>query len=74
MSAFAFVPGDVDTAGVLRSLAVQVRESEGIVLRDPRLVIAEAALAPILDDSGTALLVRPQRSGADVRVRHHLVK
>lgn len=73
MSVYAFVPGDLDTAGVLRSLAAQVRESEGLVLCDPRLVIAEAALAPILDDSATALLVRPQRVDADVRVRHHLV-
>lgn len=43
------------------------------MLCDPRLVVAEAALAPILDDSGTAMLVRPQRAEADVRVRHHLV-
>jgi len=73
VSAYAFVPVELDTAGVLRSLARQVRDSQGIVLCDPRLVIAEAALAPILDDSGTAMLVRPQRADADVRVRHHLV-
>ncbi|MFM8154612.1 MAG: DUF5941 domain-containing protein [Actinomycetes bacterium] len=73
MSSYASVEAHRGLAGCLRHLAEQVRDSQGIVLCDPRLVIAEAALAPILDDSGTAMLVRPLRAGADVRVRHHLV-
>lgn len=73
MSSYASVEAHRGLVGCLRHLAEQVRDSHGIVLCDPRLVIAEAALAPILDDSGTAMLVRPLRAGADVRVRHHLV-
>lgn len=73
MSPYASVETHRGLAGCLRHVAEQIRASEGIVLSDPRLVIAEAALAPILDDSGTSMLVRPQRSDADVRVRHHLV-
>lgn len=73
MSSYASVEAHRGLVGCLRYLAEQVRDSQGIVLCDPRLVVAEAALAPILDDSGTAMLVRPLRSGADVRVRHHLV-
>lgn len=73
MSSYASVEAHRGLVGCLRHLAEQVRDSQGIVLCDPRLVIAEAALAPILDDSGTAMLVRPLRAGADVRVRHHLV-
>lgn len=73
MSSYASVDTHRGLAGSIRHLAEQVRASQGIVLRDPRLVVAEAALAPILDDAGTAMLVRPQRAAADVRVRHHLV-
>lgn len=73
MSPYVSVETHRGLAGCLRHVAEQIRASEGIVLSDPRLVIAEAALAPILDDSGTSMLVRPQRADADVRVRHHLV-
>lgn len=73
MSPYVSVETNRGLAGCLRHVAEQIRASEGIVLSDPRLVIAEAALAPILDDSATAMLVRPQRVEADVRVRHHLV-
>lgn len=62
-----------DTAQVLRELAEQVGRGEDIAIIDPRLAVAEAALSPVLAEGGSLLMVRPQRTGADVRVRHHLV-
>ena len=60
----------------LRQMASVLDAADGAVafVADD-LVIAEAALAPLVSDPfvGTALLVRPAANGGDVRVRHHVV-
>ena len=63
-------------AAALRWLAATLASGEGaVVVVADDLVVPSAALAPLTQDpyAATTLLVRPARSDADVRVRHHLV-
>ena len=60
----------------VRALATALASASAAVLvQAADLVVAEAALAPLARDpfAPTSLLVRPASSGADVRVRHHVV-
>ena len=60
----------------LPELVATLRASDGpVAVVSAGLVVAPAALAPVIDDpfAGTVLLVRPDHDHADVRVRHHLV-
>ena len=70
------VVGGPDALGALRRTRETLSESSGpVALVAADLVIPPAALAPITEDpfAGTALLVRPGGTRADVRVRHHVV-
>ncbi len=68
-------PGDGSPGDALRALADRLRGGGPVVVMDPGLVVAPAALAPLTADpfATTSLLVRPTSQDADVRVRHHVV-
>lgn len=64
-----------EPVAALDAVVTRLREaSEPVALIADDLVIADAALAPIISDpfAGTAMLVRPAGRDGDVRVRHHL--
>lgn len=70
------VPAGANTEEVLRDVARKLRAAgDAVALVAPDLVIAPAALAPIVNDpfAGTALLVQAVAGSGDTRVRHHLV-
>ncbi|PHX61459.1 MAG: hypothetical protein CK552_00635 [Actinobacteria bacterium] len=70
------VPAGANTEEVLRDVARKLRAAgDAVALVAPDLVIAPAALAPIVNDpfAGTALLVQADVDSGDTRVRHHLV-
>ncbi len=63
-------------AAALAAAAAALRAGPGhVAFVAADLVVAPAALAPIVDDgfAPTSLLVRPAARGGDVRVRHHVV-
>lgn len=71
------VPGDSPTpAAALRGLSRRLASTEStVVIVASDLIVAPRALAPLTHDpfAATSLLVRPDSSNGDVRVRHHLV-
>jgi hypothetical protein len=67
--------GESSTDALMALAARLVDVRDPVVLVAPGLIVAPRALSPLTEDPfvATALLVRPGGSGADVRVRHHVV-